>query len=347
MPTFTPAELEDVTVQALVRAGATDNESQVVGRHLVESNLAGHHSHGVMRVPQYAQEIAEGSIEPGREIQLVGEDGGVAIFDGQKQFGQTACYHSMKSAIERARSSGLGAASLRRANHSGRLGSYVTLASNEGMIGIVMAAGSSRNGQWVAPFGGRNGRLGTNPFSIGAPSAGDYPVVLDIATCMTPEGKVRDYLKRGEKLPEGWIVDSNGQPTTDPQALYDGGAVLPLGGTVGHKGFGLSFMIQVLSCALGGWRKPMLDQSADEVGHGNLLMVAIEVGRFFPIDDFRTSVSEIVEHVKSSEPAPGFDEVLVPGEWEHRQRAQQEADGISIPDTVWEEIQAVGGTGSN
>lgn len=340
MPTFSIEELEEHSINALRRATATEREADIVGKHLVESDLVGHHSHGVMRIPQYAGEIERGEIKPGLDLKLVSDKETVAVYDGHFLFGQVSCYDAMRSAMDRARASGLGAVSLRRSNHSGRLGSYVTMAANEGMIGVVMHAGAQS--AWVAPFGGMEGRLSTNPLAIGAPSGGEYPILLDMATCMAPEGKVRDHLNRGKQLPEGWVMDKDGHPSTDPQALYDGGAVLPLGGSAGHKGYVLSFMIQIISASIGGWTRDVLSVPARDVGHGTIFMLAIAVDRATTLETFQNSAREIATYVKSAKPAPGFEEVLAPGEWEHKQAERQRRDGIEVPDTVWAEIEAVG-----
>ena len=173
--------------------------------------------------------------------------------DGQLGFGQVAAGEAMTAAIQKARKSGIAAVTLRNSYHSGRIASYTCQAAREGMIGLVMV-NAGGGGQSVAPFGGLERRLATNPISIAAPANDQYPVYLDIATSVAPEGKIRDYFQRGRPVPQGWITDAHGQPTTDPATFYakPGGALLPLGGAAGYKGFGLAFMIDVIAGALSG-----------------------------------------------------------------------------------------------
>jgi uncharacterized oxidoreductase len=216
------------------------------------------------------------------------------------------------------------------------------MVAEAGMIGMVMANGGGA-GQWVTPFAGRQRRLSTNPIAIGAPSSGPFSFILDISTSVAPEGKVRDYGQRGQPVPEGWLVDQHGKPTRDPQDLYadPGGALLPLGGTAaGHKGFGLAFMVDIFAGALSSAGCPTRELT-DPAGGTGLFMLAMDVQRFLPLEIFLARVTEMAEYCKSSAPADGFDEVLVPGEFEYKQRLLRERTGIEIPDSVWKQLQAI------
>ncbi|MBX7169048.1 MAG: Ldh family oxidoreductase [Pirellulales bacterium] len=341
MPTVHAETLLQLAVRVLRAAGATEVEADIVGPHLVEANLVGHDSHGVMRVLQYVQAIERGAIEPGAEVSVVNDWPTGAVLDARGVFGQVACRSAMEQAIDKARPAGLAALTIRHANHTGRLGAYVAQAAAAGMIGMAMVNGGG-GGQWVTPFGGRGRRLSTNPVAISAPSAGPFPIVLDISTSVAPEGKVRDCLQRNQPVPDGWLVDHEGRPTNDPRELYTtpGGALLPFGGSAGHKGFGLAFLVDVFAGALSAAGCPRAEITTQDHGSGVFLLV-IDIARFSPLTDFTHCVHELAEYCKTSPPAVGCSEVLVPGEFEYRARQQRERAGIAVPDDVWRDLVAL------
>jgi uncharacterized oxidoreductase len=207
------------------------------------------------------------------------------------------------------------------------------------MIGIVMV-NAGGGGQSVVPFGGSSRRLATNPFSIAAPTSGEFPLVLDIATSMAPEGKIRDHALRGAKLPEGWIVDANGQPSCDPNDFYGppAGAILPLGGPAGHKGFCLALMIDVLAGALSGAGCCREEKVPARDG---VLLIAIDVEQFSDRVAFYENVAELIAYVKSCPPAPGFSDIFVPGELEYREAQRRRQSGINIDEHIWQQIQTI------
>lgn len=334
MPIIPISELEQLCSRILHAAGASAQEAEIVSRHLVDANLAGHDSHGAMRVLQYVEEIKSGLIAPGEELKILNEWPAGAVVDAAGLFGQVACREAMQLAMNKAADTGVAVVTIRNAGHSGRLGSYSEQAAAGGCIGIAMANGGGA-GQWVAPFGGRERRLSTNPVSIGAPSAGPFPFVLDISTSVAPEGKVRDCLQKEQPVPEGWLVDHEGRPTTDPRDLYAElcGALLPFGGASGYKGFGLGFMVDVFAGALTAAGCPESDKAAAGVRSG-LFMMAIDIQRFTPLDEFRQRVARMADYLKSSRPAAGFEEVLVPGEPEFRQRQEKQRQGASLPESI-------------
>lgn len=338
MPTIPTPELEQLCSRILQGAGADAREAEIVSQHLVDANLAGHDSHGAMRVIQYVDEIRSGLIVPGQELTILKEWPAGAVVDAAGMFGQVACCEAMQIALDKAAESGIAAVTIRGAGHSGRLGAYAEQAAAAGRLGIAMANGGGA-GQWVAPFGGRERRLSTNPIAIGAPSAGPFPLILDISTSVAPEGKVRDRLQKQQTVPDGWLVDHEGQPTTDPQTLYAElcGALLPFGGTSGYKGFGLGFMVDVFAGALTAAGCPESEKAASGVRSG-LFMLAVDIRQFTPLDEFRHRVARMASYVKSSRPAAGFDEVLVPGEPEYRQRQEKQRQGASLPDSVRAEL---------
>ncbi len=343
MPLVRPDELERAAEEALRSAGATDEEARIVAAHLVTANLAGHDSHGVLRLPQYLAGIEAGSIACGAEIETVRETPTSAVLDANWGFGQVAALRATEMAIAKAGEHAIAAVALRRSNHVGRLGEYVELTAARGMIGMcfVNGHGGAHN---TVPWGGADRRLCSNPLAFGFPT-GDGPVVLDMSTSAVAEGKVRTYRITGKPVPDGWIVDSEGRPTNDPEVLYSQprGALLPMGGNLGYKGFGLSLLVEAMAGGLSGAGTSGPDP---ERGGNAMCIIAIDPERFVGKEMFMAEMDSLVEWVKSSRPAPGFDEVLVPGEVERREWQRRTPEGIPVDDETWRQILgAAGSTG--
>ncbi len=337
MQKFTQEQLKKITTDIFEAGGVPSDEAPIVAELLVASNLAGHDSHGVIRIPQYIGLIESGLIQPGAPMEIESESASHALINGNWGFGHVIAQKAMVLAIEKAKSSTVSAISIHNCNHIGRIGSYPMLAAEAGMVGITMvnAGGAAL---YVAPFGGRDGRLATNPIAIASPTRNGHPILLDITSSVVAQGKIRVALNRGESVPLGWLVNSDGEPTEDPRDLMASppGALLPLGGIVGHKGYALSLMIDILGGALSG---------AGCSGSGNtrlqngVLMIALDIAKFTSLDEFYEHVDGLVAHVKASPTAPGFDEILVPGEIEARQTEQRLREGIPIDDETWRQIQ--------
>jgi hydroxycarboxylate dehydrogenase B len=339
VPDLFPEQLEVFVCSIFEKAGAPPENARLVAGHLVESNVQGHDSHGVLRIPQYCSAIENKELIPGARPELVHDSPGSVVLDGRSSFGQVAVTEAMSIAMNKAMRTGSGTVTLRNCYHSGRLGAYTAMAADAGMIGIMMV-NAGGGGQSVVPFGGSARRLATNPISIAAPTSGDYPLVLDIATSMVPEGKIRDYAFRRAPLPEGWIVDAQGRPSNDAQDFYgdSAGAILPLGGPSGHKGFGLALMIDVLAGALSG---AGCCREGDLPARDGVLLIALDIEQFSDRIGFYQHVSELIAYVKSCPPAAGYKEVFLPGEMEHRIAQQRRANGFQIDDDVWRQITKV------
>ncbi|MFQ5710598.1 MAG: Ldh family oxidoreductase [Candidatus Geothermarchaeales archaeon] len=335
MPTFTADQLREVCSKILEAAGASKDEAGIVADHLVKSNLYGHDSHGVLRIPWYIKLIEEGSIRPGAEVKVLRETEATALLDGNWGFGQVVARDAMERAIEKAGRCGVGVVALFHCFHIGRLGEYSAMAVERGMIGIVLCNAPPN----VAPFGGRKALIGTNPISIAAPTAEGRPIILDMATSVAAAGKVSLALERRQRVPEGWIIDSEGNPTTNPAdfrpRLVDlvsargpikMGALLPVGG---YKGYGLGLIIEVLGGVLAG------AGVSHECGGNGVVTMAIDVGAFRPLEEFKRTTSELVKIIKDSPKAPGFEEILVAGEPEFRAEEQRLKEGIFVEDATW------------
>ena len=259
----------------------------------------------------------------------------MAVMEGGWGFGQIIGLEAFEVAIEKARKTGVGIIAVSRCGHIGRVGHYPYLAAEQGLV-TVMFVNTHGGGKLAAPWGGRGRRLSANPISVGIPRKDDEPLVLDMATSAIADGKLKDMLNRGVPAPAGCIVDADGNPTTDP-ADYVGppeGALLPFGG---HKGFGLSFVIDILAGALSG--AGCSRDGVNRIGNG-FLAIVIQPGQLRDSDGFFADVAGLVQHVKGSELAAGFDEILAPGEPEIRTRQQRIAGRHRVDDTAWGKICA-------
>ncbi|MGQ9607890.1 MAG: Ldh family oxidoreductase [bacterium] len=336
MPLFSSDQLKKVGFSIFRQMGASEDESAIVSSSLVESNLVGHDSHGVIRIPQYVMLIKKGDILPGAQMEIIRETPSTAVLNGNWGFGQVMARNAMKIAIEKARTKSVATVTLCRSNHIARLGEYVSMAAEENMIGIIMVNNHGA-AQYMPPWGGIARRLSPNPLAIGFPSGVQYPVILDITTAVVAEGKIRVKLNRGETLPEGWIINAQGNPSTDPKDLYGPpqGAILPFGGIAGHKGYGLGFIVDVLAGALSGAGC----SRADAPRFGNAVFITvINIEDFLPVDEFKGHVNNLIEYVKSSPKLPGVDEIFFPGEVEAREREKRSLKGIFVEDETWGQI---------
>jgi uncharacterized oxidoreductase len=302
-----------------------------VARGCTEANLAGHDSHGIQLIPSYLERIKVGHIVPGAPWMIVQETTTTTVVDGHWGFGFVVNERAMKCTIEKARTSNVAAATVYRQGHVGRLGAYPLMAAEQGMIGIA-TADSGRSPKGVAPFGGREARLGTNPIAIAVPSDLDGPIFIDMATSAVAMGKVKLAEARGQPIPQGWVVDKAGELTTDPKGVK-GGALLPLGGPgEGYKGYGLAVMVEILCGLLTG-----LGFGVEPSGRHNdgCFLAVFKVDAFRPLAEFRTEVTELARYLKATPPSKGSSGVLYPGEIEHLREQERRAHGIEIEDATW------------
>ncbi len=326
------------TVEGILHAAAVSaEEASIVRQHMIGANLVGHDSHGVILLPTYMDRIKKGHIVPGAKFETVREGPTTARINGHWGFGQVVSERAMRLAIEKAKTHQVAAVTVFHQSHVGRVADYPLMATRAGMIGL-MTADSGKTAKHVAPFGGRLARLGTNPICMALPSDLPGPVFIDMATSAVAAGKLGVARNRKQQIPLGWIVDKDGRPTTDPNAYYAGGAILPVGGDQGHKGYGLSFMVEVLSGILTG-----LGFGIDPKGPHNdgVFMAAFAVDAFRPLDEFKRDIADFVKYVKDTPPAEGFKEVLYPGELEYHTEQQRRREGIPIEDETWRQLTAL------
>jgi LDH2 family malate/lactate/ureidoglycolate dehydrogenase len=334
MPTIEAKQLREIASQLLQSAGASAEEAAIISRHSIGANLAGHDSHGIIAIPSYIQRMKQGHIVPGAPFEVVRETSVTTVIDGHWGFGYVVSEQAMQLTIDKAKQHGVAATTVYRQSHVGRVADYPTMAAKADVIGL-MTADSGRTSKSVAPFGGREARLGTNPICIAMPSNLDGTLFIDMATSAVAGGKIAVALARGAPIPEGWILDPDGNPTTDPANL---GVMLPLGGREGHKGYGLSVMVEIFSGILTGLG---FGHDPSGVHNDGCFMAAFNVDAFRPIADFKQEVTEFAAYLKSCQPAAGFEEVFYPGELEHLRTQQKLRDGIFIEDSTWQRLKSL------
>ena len=335
MPKIDADRLAEIGRELFIAAGTPPQEAETVMRHVIAANLAGHDSHGIIQVPTYIERIKVGHIVPGAPWQIVRESPTTTVVDGHWGFGYVANERAMKLTIEKAKSANVAAATVFRQGHIGRVASYTLMAAREGMIGIA-TADSGRSPKAVAPFGGREARLGTNPISIAMPSDLEGPLYLDMATSAAAAGKIALSVARGTPVPPGWVIDKDGRPTTDPAQLRQGGALLPVGGSEGYKGYGLSVMVEILCGLLTG-----LGFGVEPTGRHNdgCFMAVFNVDAFRPLAEFKKEIGEFVQYLKATPPAEGSPGVYYPGELEHIRELDRARNGIEVEDATWYRLQ--------
>jgi uncharacterized oxidoreductase len=340
MPVFEIEELEANCARVFTGAGLKKDEARLIAHSLVLANVMGHDSHGVIRVVQYCNALADGKVKPGQKIKVTREADASAVVDGEWGFGQTICHQAMDLAIKKAKERSVAVVEVFNCSHIGRLGEYVEAAAEQDILGIVMC-NNHGGGLLQHPFGGIDARMSPNPIAVGIPTGGPFPVIVDMTSSVVAEGKIRVKRNLGEMLPEGWVVDGEGKPTTDPKKFYGPprGAILPFGGISAHKGYALAIVVDVLSGALGGGG---LSREGGQSGGNGVFVMAIDIAAFVGKDDFKKDMQTFIGWLKSSRLMEGFDEILLPGEMEARQLKQKESEGVFVDEETWRQIGETG-----
>lgn len=333
-----PAALfQNFIPQLFQAAGCSPEEAEIVTEHLVDSSLVGHDSHGLIRVPKYLNWLRGGLVLPNRHAVPFVDSGALLGLDGGFGFGQVIGKEAMSLAIDRVRRHGLCAVGIRNSGHLGRIGAWAEQLADAGLVSVHFV-NTSGFGILVAPFGGTERRLSANPIAAGAPGP-NGPLVLDIATSATAEGKIQVARNRGERLPDGLILDAEGQPTNDPIAFYGPppGSILPFGG---HKGSGLSLFCEILAGSLtgGGASHPQHPTAGRLVN--NMLTLAFDPQSFGQAAAFAGDVANLADWVRSSRPVQPGGEILLPGDMERRTRADREMLGIPMDHSTATQIAA-------
>jgi uncharacterized oxidoreductase len=332
-------ELREVTVKIFTAAGAPEDLAGEMAEALVGANLAGHDSHGVIRIPAYLNQIKEGGLDPTARPAVIRETETTALVDGKWGFGHVAAKFATDVAIRKAKASHTAAVSIVRCNHIGRLGQWASQAAAQDVIALVTVGGwggsEGRMGTGTAaPFGGGERALSTNPISIGFPGGETPDMLVDFATTVVAEGKLQVARAKGTPVPPGSILDKDGRPSTDANDFYEGGMMLPFGG---HKGYALSMFVEMLGGAL-----TPGDELNGDGRRGGAVIWALDAFAFRSPESYRKNADFVLQRIKKIKPAEGFDEVLLPGEPELRSAEARLRDGIPVADATWEQIVAGG-----
>ncbi len=342
MPRYRAEDLRKFTAEVFRREGVPEDAVELIADHLVHANLAGMDSHGVLRIPQYIELMRSGTIDgvpfytidPHAAFEIVEDHGAVVSVDGHYNFGMVTTSKAVRLAIERARRHGISVA-CRGTTHIGRLGEYASQIARDDMVGIIFC----NVGRIVAPFGGSDRKLGTNPFCVGIPTGSDDPFVLDYATSCASEGKIRAMNLGGKRIPLGWIVDKHGRDTDTPGDLYDDGAILPFGGDQSYKGYGLGLMVEMLGAML--TRTGFPGYPGYQFGTSGVVITVYDIARFTEIELFKSGIDQLVHAVKGSRLRPGVKEILIPGELESRNTAENSMKGIELSEEAIALLTAV------
>ena len=334
MPLVQHKVLRKLVYDIYIAAGGVEEDARIVSDHVVDSNLAGHDSHGVINAPTYVNEMKGGA--SANKLETVRETPASAVINANGALGMVAARKGMELAIDKAKTNTIGAVGLHRCGHAGRMGDYPPRAAKEGMIGIVLLNGG---GQLMHPFGGSARRLPPNPIAISVPRKCGEPIMLDMTTTVVAGGKVLLKAARNEKMPVGWMIDRDGNAVTDPSVLRncpDGSAIMPLGGfQFGHKGFGLGFMIDAIA---GGLSWAGCSQANPTRGASGIVMIAIRIEDFIDIEAYHEEIEVLIDWVKSSQRLPGVDYIYAPGEYEILSREERLTTGIPIEEKTWNKL---------
>jgi LDH2 family malate/lactate/ureidoglycolate dehydrogenase len=325
-PRVRPERLLDFAAAAFAKVGMRAEDARLTADSLVQADLWGHQSHGVMRVPWYCARLKSGAVDGAATPEFVVDAGAVGVIDGRDGMGQVVAAHAARDVLRRAKAHGIGAVAVRNSNHFGTAMYFTLMAPPEGCIMFLSTNASPA----MAPWGGREKMVGTNPWSWASPAGRYPPMVLDIANTGVARGKIYLAGQNRETIPDGWAIDSDGEPTNDPAAALAGN-ILPMGA---HKGYGISVIMDVLSGVLTGSAfgpevaGPYQAERRSGAGH---LLIALDIAAFEPLAAFDSRIEALIDGLKSAKLAKGFDEVLYPGELEAKNAARHGAEGLALP----------------
>jgi uncharacterized oxidoreductase len=339
VPTFSPSTLRSFAEALFKGAGLPADEAAQVAHSLVDANLCGHDSHGLIRIPQYLEAVADGRLRPGAAFTVVKETPALLHADGGKGLGQVQAHRLLQRLVPKARAVGIAAGTLKYSGHIGRLGEYGEAAAAQ-RLAFIATVNNHGLGRGVAPPGGTQGRIGTNPLCLAAPTDGE-PVILDIGTSVVAEGKVRVHFNKGTPVPEGWLLDPQGRPTTDPSVLYRQpyGTILPLGGSQAYKGFGIGLLLDMFAGGLSG--APCSRPEGPSLVANAVLFIVLDIEHFAGAEHFLSEVTMLAGSVRGCPRAEGCSEILLPGDPERREKARRNASGITLDDGTWGQLLAI------
>ena len=336
MRRFTPESLTRIGSALFEAVGCNTVDARTVAEHLVESSLFGHDSHGTLRLYEYIDQIRDGTFDPKGRPHVVRERGSTSILDGGGALGAVAGRLAVQRAVKLTRAHGVATVTLRNCCHLGRIGAYPLALARQGLLAMAFV-NAGRLGRQIPPFGGIDGKLSTNPIAFAAPRAAGHPILVDMTTSVVAEGKIRVASNRGEPVPDGWLIDADGRPTTDPDGYLGDpqGAILPLGGVVGYKGTCLSMTVEILGGLLSG---EGCAAGATVMKSNGMLLTAWDPSFFCDEGTYEEELEGLIAHIRPSRIDPAVGEIQLPGDPEFRHAAERGERGIPIDDTTWERI---------
>lgn len=334
-------ELFNFVVKVFKKLGIPEADAKIIADCIVMADLRGIESHGVQRLKRYIDGIKMGGVNIRPNIKVIRDGPSYALVDGDEGMGHVVGAFAMKLAIEKAKKTGIGVVAVRNSNHFGIAGYYTLMAAKENLIGICM----TNTRPLVAPTWGIDRILGTNPIALAAPMEDGY-LLIDMATSTAPAGEIEIRKKKGEKIPEGWVLDKNGNMTTNPDDFFAGGALLPLGGFGelygGHRGYCLAFLVEILTGLLSGgsWSKYVGEthQKHSDVCH---FFMAINIDNFVPLEQFKKALTKMATEIKNSRKHPQAERIWIPGEKGFLTEKTRLKIGIAIHKTVLEELNKI------
>jgi LDH2 family malate/lactate/ureidoglycolate dehydrogenase len=337
-PRISAAPLAAFIARAFAAAGLPADDAQILAGLMVEADLRGSDTHGVIRLPLYVRRIRAGGINTKPDIRVVSDRPSAALIDGDNGMGHLVMRRAAHLAIDKAKKTGIGWVGARMSNHAGPAALYVTMPLRHDMIGLYFAVGSSNH---LPPWGGSESLLGTNPMAVAVPAGDEPPIVLDMAPTVAAYGKVRLKAQRGEQMPVGWMIDRDGKPLTDPKRA-DEGHLLPIGD---YKGSGLSLIIGILGgllnrAAMGREVIDFVKETGKPTNTGQAV-AAIAIETFMPVAEFKRAVDQVVRDIRDSRRLPGVERIWLPGEQSHAKLLDRRAHGVPMPKALRESLDAV------
>lgn len=332
------AQLSRYITTAMQTLGLPDADAATVGRLMAQADLQGSDGHGVIRLPQYSRRILAGGVNVKPNIQVVQERAAMALIDGDNGMGHLVMQQATELAIQKARTCGIAWVGSRFSNHAGPASLYARMPLAHDMLGLYFAVGNANH---LPPWGGLDMLLSTNPIAVAIPTAEEAPIVLDMATTVAAYGKVKAKAQRGEMMPEGWMIDRQGQPLLDPKRSEEG-FLMPIGG---YKGYGLSLVVGLLAGTLNGaaMGRSVIDFNHDDhsVTNTGQAIAVIDPAAFGDVGEFKARVDQLVRELRGSERMPGVERIWLPGEQSEAKRSSYERDGIPIAPALLTQLNTV------
>ncbi|MBX9810064.1 MAG: Ldh family oxidoreductase [Burkholderiales bacterium] len=337
---ITASDLEKFIARAFEAVDVPPADAKIIAELMARADVQGSEGHGIFRLPQYIRRIKGGAVNVKPKIKVAREAAGMALVDGDNGMGHLVMRFATEKAIEKAKTAGVAWVGVKWSNHAGPASLYASMPLAHDMVGLYLAVGNANH---LPPWGGIDMLLSTNPIAVAIPAGDEQSIVLDMATTVAAYGKVKTKAQRGEMMPEGWMMDREGKPLTDPKRANEG-FLLPIGG---YKGYGLALIFGMLAGTLNGaaMGKDVVDFNSDDATPTNTghAIVAINVEAFQPVAEFKKSVDVLVRDIRNSRRLPGVDRIHIPGEGSHAARADRLKNGVPLPEALLKALNQLAG----